>query len=111
VGLAAFDAMQHCPYESRPTFPARHPRPILPRRIVTHVLGVSTFEIRYPVAVIVEMKPDDLSRARRPVGELRARSQRVTRMSDRSGSISATSAPLTGIPGADSSRTRMLDAL
>jgi hypothetical protein len=77
VGLAAFDALQNCPYESRPTLPARHPRPILPRWIVTHVLGVSTLEIRHPVAVIVEMKPDDLSRARRPVGELRPQCQRV----------------------------------
>jgi hypothetical protein len=85
VGLAAFDALQHCPYESRPTFRARHPRPILPRRIVTHVLGVSTLEIRHPVAVIVEMKRDDLSRARRPVGELRLQSQRVARMSEWSG--------------------------
>ena len=35
------------------------PGAILPRRIVAHVLSVSAFEVRYPVAFVVEVKADD----------------------------------------------------
>jgi hypothetical protein len=40
----------------------RHPEPILPRRIMPHVLIVSAFELGNPVILIVAMIADDSSR-------------------------------------------------
>jgi hypothetical protein len=37
----------------------RRPRAIYPRRIVAHVLGMATFKLRYPVALLILMKSDD----------------------------------------------------
>jgi hypothetical protein len=36
-----------------------HPWPLLPRRIVTHVLRVATLQVGDPIADVVLVKPDD----------------------------------------------------
>jgi hypothetical protein len=40
----------------------RHPRPVLPRGIVSHVLRVAALEISHPVAGFVLMETDDAAR-------------------------------------------------
>jgi len=38
---------------------ALDPRPLFPRRIMSHVPCVSALQVRDPIAVLVEMKPGD----------------------------------------------------
>jgi hypothetical protein len=48
----------------------RHPGPVLPRRIVPHVLTVSALEVRDPVMFEVLMKTDDLTLHPTPAGSI-----------------------------------------
>ena len=42
-------------------FLTHHPKPDFPRRPVPHMLPVSALQIRYPIPVLVQMKPNNLS--------------------------------------------------
>ena len=39
-----------------------HPWPLLPRRIVTHVLRMAALQVGDPIADVVLMEPDDAAR-------------------------------------------------
>lgn len=45
----------------RPAFQRLHPRSVLPRRIVPHVLPVPTLQIGYPVAALILMERNNLA--------------------------------------------------
>jgi hypothetical protein len=44
------------PDKSGPPFGRGHPRPVCKRRIMSNVLGMSTFEVRYPVVILILME-------------------------------------------------------
>jgi len=55
----ALNAQQLLPDKSPSTCLGHHPRPVLPRRIVAHVLGVPALEIGDPMLFFVLMESDD----------------------------------------------------
>ena len=55
------DAVQGSTYESATPLGSNHPRPHLPRRIVTDVLGVPTVQLGNPVSQLVPMKACDVA--------------------------------------------------
>jgi hypothetical protein len=59
--VAAFRAGKFGADVRRAAFRRRHPRTALPRRIVTHMLRVATFELSDPIAAIVLMESDDFA--------------------------------------------------
>src|SRR5262249_35816371 len=63
--LGAFLARQLFAELSRTAFRSDHPGPILPWRMVAHVLRMPALEVGHPVAVGVLMKGDDFSLWRR----------------------------------------------
>ena len=70
-GLPAPDAGDLDTDEPPASFRRQHPRPVLPRWVVPHVLTVTALEFSDPVALVVLMKADDRPRGcRRGVAHL-----------------------------------------
>jgi len=63
------DAREGGTDESAPPLLGLHPRPHLPRWVVSHVLAVPALQLCDPVPFVVLMKADDAARDRRPVGD------------------------------------------
>jgi hypothetical protein len=60
--LVTFVALFTIELDAEPALPAlgrRHPRTLLPRRLMAHVLRVSALKLGHPVGAIVPMKADD----------------------------------------------------
>ncbi len=57
--LGAFDAAQYLAESLRPALRADHPWPVLPRRVVPHMLIVAALELSNPMTLLVLMKPHD----------------------------------------------------
>jgi hypothetical protein len=67
--FAAFHAIEARTNELLPCLHMCYPRPVLPGRIVTHVLRVPTCKVRNPVALCVGMEADDRTRDGRSIRE------------------------------------------
>ncbi len=63
--VLAFDARQGCPHTAGAALDTEHPRALLPRRLVTHVLAVSTLEHDHPVTRIIAFEAHDRPRRTR----------------------------------------------
>ena len=59
--------MQDGPDARLATFGSDDPRTALPGRVVPDVLGMTTFEVGDPVAVLILVKADNAALNRRPV--------------------------------------------
>ena len=73
--LSAPDAFQSGPDEVRSALFVPDPGPILPRRIVTNVLAVSTVEVRHPIALCILMEAGNPARHTWPIREAHVLSQ------------------------------------
>jgi len=50
-------AGQQCPHKTRPSFWRGHPKPVLPRRIMSNMLAMTAGQIGHPVALGIQVKP------------------------------------------------------
>jgi hypothetical protein len=60
--LVTFVALFAIELDTDPALPAlgrRHPRTLLPRRLMAHVLRVSALKLGHPVGVLILMEADD----------------------------------------------------